>query len=181
MMTVAELIWKGTKPSCHQIHWEVLHIASGQWPNTPCQFSQLSHIHLLIILANILTQQPTEQFCLYCSNTYGGDCMYVYIYIYIYIYETQTQFHKHLQDSFINCKTFTILIIRIAATCIYPVQPVCISLLYILVHFTIYQVPVYCFAHLICFALLFYCTFYSLFLFFFYLYLYICSCVVTFI
>ncbi len=25
---------------CHQIHWEVLHIASGQWPKTPCQFSQ---------------------------------------------------------------------------------------------------------------------------------------------
>ncbi len=45
---------------------------------------------------------------------------------------TQTQFHKHLQDSF----TFTI--IRIAATCIYPVQPVCTSLLHIPVHITIY-------------------------------------------
>ncbi len=51
---------------------------------------------------------------------------------------TQTQFHKHLQDSFLNCKTFTILIIRIAATCIYPVQPVCTSLLHIPVHITIY-------------------------------------------
>ncbi len=35
----------------------------------------LSHIHLLIIFVNVLTQQPTEQFCLYCSNTYGGHCM----------------------------------------------------------------------------------------------------------
>ncbi len=51
---------------------------------------------------------------------------------------TQTQFHKHLQDSFTNCKTFTIPIIRIAATCIYPVQPVCTSLLHIPVHMTIY-------------------------------------------
>ncbi len=25
---------------CHQIHWEVLHIASGQWAKTPCQFNQ---------------------------------------------------------------------------------------------------------------------------------------------
>ncbi len=25
---------------CHQIHWEVLHIASEQWPKSPCQFSQ---------------------------------------------------------------------------------------------------------------------------------------------
>ncbi len=49
----------------------------------------------------------------------------------------QTQFHKHLQDSFINCKTFTILINRIAATCIYPVKPVCTSLLHIHVHSTI--------------------------------------------
>ncbi len=46
----------------------------------------LSHIHLLIILANVLTPQPAEQFCLYCSNTYGRYCVCIYIYIYIYIY-----------------------------------------------------------------------------------------------
>ncbi len=47
MMTVAEWIWKGTKPSWLQIFkkmppdsLDVLHIASGQWPKTPCQFSQ---------------------------------------------------------------------------------------------------------------------------------------------
>ncbi len=33
-------------------------------------FVVLSHIHLLIIFANVLTPQPTEQFCIYCSNTY---------------------------------------------------------------------------------------------------------------
>ncbi len=27
--------------------------------------------------------QPTEQFCLYCSNTFEGHCIYIYIYIYI--------------------------------------------------------------------------------------------------
>ncbi len=32
----------------------------------------LSHIHLLIIYVNVLTPQPTEQFCLYCFNTFGG-------------------------------------------------------------------------------------------------------------
>ncbi len=37
----------------------------------------LSHIHLLIIFANVLTPQPTEQFCLYCSSTYGEHCMCV--------------------------------------------------------------------------------------------------------
>ncbi len=41
----------------------------------------LSHIHLLIIL----TPQPAEQFCLYCSNTYGRYCVCIYIYIYICI------------------------------------------------------------------------------------------------
>ncbi len=30
----------------------------------------------LIIIANVLTPQPAEQFCLYCSNTYGGDSIY---------------------------------------------------------------------------------------------------------
>ncbi len=41
----------------------------------------LSNIHLLFIkFANVLTPQPTEQFCIYCSNTYGGDWIYVYIY-----------------------------------------------------------------------------------------------------
>ncbi len=39
---------------------------------TKCDILQLSHIHLLIIFANVLTPQPTEQFCLYCFNTYGG-------------------------------------------------------------------------------------------------------------
>ncbi len=63
-------------------------------------------------------------------------------------------------------------IIRIAAMCTYPVQPVCTSLLFILL-FIKSQYTVL--AHLICLALFFYCTFYSLFLFF---YLYICSCVV---
>ncbi len=24
----------------HQINWEVLHMALGQWPKSPCQFSQ---------------------------------------------------------------------------------------------------------------------------------------------
>ncbi len=27
--------------NCHQIHWVVLHIASEQWPKTPCHFSKL--------------------------------------------------------------------------------------------------------------------------------------------
>ncbi len=47
VMTVAEWIRKGTKPSCLPIFtkmppdsWEVLHIASGQWPKTPGQLSQ---------------------------------------------------------------------------------------------------------------------------------------------
>ncbi len=31
-----------------------------------CDSVFLSHIHLLIIFANALTPQPTEQFCLYC-------------------------------------------------------------------------------------------------------------------
>ncbi len=53
-----------------------------------------SHIHLLIIFANVVTQQPTEQFCLYCSNTYGGYCICIYIYIYIYI-------HIHILGMFI--------------------------------------------------------------------------------
>ncbi len=39
----------------------------------------LSHIHLLTIFANVLTPQPREQLCLYCSNTYGGHC-FIYIY-----------------------------------------------------------------------------------------------------
>ncbi len=39
---------------------------------------------------------------------------------------TQTLFHKHLQD--IKKKKKHILIIRIAAMCTYPVQPVCTSL-----------------------------------------------------
>ncbi len=33
-------------------------------------------IHLLIIFVNMLTPQPTEQFCLYCSNTFGGHYIY---------------------------------------------------------------------------------------------------------
>ncbi len=47
MMTAAEWIWKGTNHlgnqysrKCHQTHQKALHIASGQWPKTPCQFSQ---------------------------------------------------------------------------------------------------------------------------------------------
>ncbi len=38
----------------------------------------LYHIHLLIIFANVLTPQPTEQFCLHCSNTFGGHCLSTY-------------------------------------------------------------------------------------------------------
>ncbi len=42
---------------------------------------------LIIIFANVLTPQPTEQFFLYCSITYWGHCIYIYIYIYsVYIY-----------------------------------------------------------------------------------------------
>ncbi len=82
----------------------------------------------------------------------------------------------YLQDSFTNCKTFTIPIIRIAATCIYPAQPVCTSLFILLVIKS--QYTVLCTSYLFC-TFLFYCTFYSLFLLF-YLCLYICSCVVTF-
>ncbi len=41
---------------------------------------------------------------------------------------TQTLFHKHLQDSLLTVKNIHILIIRIAAMCTYPVQPVCTSL-----------------------------------------------------
>ncbi len=37
----------------------------------------LSHIHLLIIFVNVLTPQPTEQFCLYCYNIFGGHCIYL--------------------------------------------------------------------------------------------------------
>ncbi len=39
----------------------------------------LSHIYLLIIFSNVLTPQPTGQFCLY-------SYLYIYIYIYIYIH-----------------------------------------------------------------------------------------------
>ncbi len=44
-MTLAEWIWKGTKPSCLIIFKKIPpdslhHIASGQWPKTPSQFSQ---------------------------------------------------------------------------------------------------------------------------------------------
>ncbi len=38
----------------------------------------------------------------------------------------------------INCKIFTILIIRIVAMCMYPVQPVCTFLLHIPVYIIIY-------------------------------------------
>ncbi len=39
MMVAAEWMQKCTKAS-HQTHWEVLQIATGQWPKTHCQFSQ---------------------------------------------------------------------------------------------------------------------------------------------
>ncbi len=67
------------------------------------------------------------------------------------------------------CKSVKSCKIRIAAMCTYPVQPVCTSLLFILL-FIKSQYTV--FAHLIVLHFLFYCTFYSLFLFF-YLYIYI--------
>ncbi len=38
-------------------------------------------IHHLIVFTNVLTPQPTEQFCLYCSNTYGGHCIYTHVHI----------------------------------------------------------------------------------------------------
>ncbi len=78
---------------------------------------------------------------------------------YTYISLTYTYTH----DSFTNCKTFTIPIIRIAATCIYPAQPVCTSLIILL--FIKSQYTVLCTSYLFC-TFLFYCTFYSLFLFF---------------
>ncbi len=84
----------------------------------------------------------------------------------------------YFKRSLLTVKSIHIPIIRIAATCTYPVQPVCTSLssllfilLFIKSHYTV-------FAHPICF--LFYCIFYSLFIFFasIYIYIYICSCVV---
>ncbi len=79
----------------------------------------------------------------------------------------------------INCKTFIILIIRIAAMCTYPIQPVCTFFLHIPVYIIIYYVhsilscTFYFIAHFTP-----YCFF--LFLFYFYLYLHIFSCCVSF-
>ncbi len=78
---------------------------------------------------------------------------------------TQTQFHNIYMTQFTNSNTFTILIIRIAATCIYLVQPVSTSLFILL----FIKSSVYCFAH---FILLHIFTLYCLFLFFTYIYIY---------
>ncbi len=80
----------------------------------------------------------------------------------------------------INCKTFTILIIRIAATCIYPVQPrLHIPLAHPSCSYYYLLSPNILFLHIL-FVLhfLFYCTFYYLFLF---LPIYMLLCCVTFI
>ncbi len=57
----------------------------------------LSPIHHLIIFANVLTQQPTEQFCLYCSNTFGGHhtCTRTCT-------RTRTRTHAHTQSYIAN-------------------------------------------------------------------------------
>ncbi len=44
---------------------------SSQWRSVV-----LSLIHLLIIFVNVLTPQPTDQFCLYRSNTFGEHCIH---------------------------------------------------------------------------------------------------------
>ncbi len=79
-------------------------------------------------------------------------------------------------------KNIHILIIRIAAMCTYPVQPVCTflsSLLFILLfikshilflHILLVFAHLTCLAHLVLHFSLFYYTFYSLFLFFTYIY-----------
>ncbi len=77
-------------------------------------------------------------------------------------------FQFTIYNNWINCSSL-FSIIRIAAMCIYPVQPVPLA------HTCLYYYllsPQYTVLYI-----LLYCTFYSLFLFF-YLYLYIFSCVV---
>ncbi len=73
----------------------------------------LSHIHLLIIFANVLTPQPTEQFCLYCSNTYGGHCILTSILFTFCGYTIKTVIFLHfiywphsLRFSLPHCNTF---------------------------------------------------------------------------
>ncbi len=77
-----------------------------------------------------------------------------------------------------NKKNIHILIIRIAAMCTYPVQPVCTSLSSLLLillfikshilflHILLVFAHLTCLAHLVLHFSLFYYTFYSLFLFF---------------
>ncbi len=60
----------------------------------------LSPIHNLIIFANVLTPQPTEQFCLYCSNTYGGHCICMYTFTFMHLADA------FIQSDFIQAKIF---------------------------------------------------------------------------
>ncbi len=99
--------------------------------------------------------------------------------------KSKALFHKHLHDSLLTVKkeNIHILIIRIAAMCTYPVQPVCTSLpslLFILLFIKSHIL----FLHilLVWHFSLFYCTFYSLFLFFTYIYaLVLCNFYIIFI
>ncbi len=68
----------------HQIEgWtlKVLNFLAGKTsmlnhPIIKCSFCSFVSYSSLIIFVNVLTPQPTEQFWLYCSNTFGGHCIY---------------------------------------------------------------------------------------------------------
>ncbi len=95
---------------------------------------------------------------------------------------TQTQFHKHLQDSFINCKLplfpSSVLLLHVYIRYNPFAHPSCTSLfilLYIKSQYTVLHI-------LFVLHFLFYSTFYSLFvLFYLLIFIYMLLCCVTFI
>ncbi len=67
----------------------------------------LSHIHLLIIFTDFLTPQQTEQFCLYCPNTYGGH--YIQYSLHMYIKLVLPMFKTWLQSAWSHFQMQTLL------------------------------------------------------------------------
>ncbi len=78
----AELSWLNIYVLNHRsTHRSTIDTDHGSSNNKMWHSVFLSHIHLLIIFVNVLTPQPTEQFCLYCSILLEGT---VYIYTHIH-------------------------------------------------------------------------------------------------